>query len=323
MRGPRKADVAMRTRAASLLAAVAAGWLAVAAAAARAQTEPVPSTPALLTGTLAKARDSGTVTIGYRESSIPFSFLSPRQEPIGYSIELCKAIVEAMSDAVHKTLATKWVAVTPATRIEAVASGQVDLECGSTTSNLERQKVVSFSPIVFVAGTKLLVKKGSAVKSFRDLTGQTVAVTGGTTNEKTMRDLSARFKLNLNLLVSPDHAESFALVKAGKAAAFALDDVLLYGFIAQDKSANQGRSDYEVVGEFLSYDPYGVMFRKGDAQLATVVHDTFVALAQDGEIERQYKRWFLRKLPSGTSIDLPMSPQLESIIQTLGGKTTE
>jgi len=323
MRGPRKADVAMRTRAASLLAAVAAGWLAVAAAAARAQTEPVPSTPALLTGTLAKARDSGTVTIGYRESSIPFSFLSPRQEPIGYSIELCKAIVEAMSDAVHKTLATKWVAVTPATRIEAVASGQVDLECGSTTSNLERQKVVSFSPIVFVAGTKLLVKKGSAVKSFRDLTGQTVAATGGTTNEKTMRDLSARFKLDLNLLVSPDHAESFAQVKSGRAVAFALDDVLLYGFIAQDKSANQGRSDYEVVGEFLSYDPYGVMFRKGDAQLATVVHDTFVALAQDGEIERQYKRWFLRKLPSGTSIDLPMSPQLESIIQTLGGKTTE
>jgi glutamate/aspartate transport system substrate-binding protein len=136
-----------------------------------------------------------------------------------------------------------------------------------------------------------------------------------------MRDLSARFKLNLNLLVSPDHAESFALVKAGKAVAFATDDVLLYGFIAQDKSENQGRSDYEVVGEFLSYDPYGVMFRKGDAQLASVIHETFVTLAQDGEIERQYKRWFLRKLPSGTSIDLPMSPQLETIIQTLGGKT--
>ena len=302
------------------LARLAAFVLALQAGAALGQDD---AAPVVLTGTLAKARTTGAVTIAFRESSIPFSFLSPRKEPIGYSIELCKAIVEAMSDAVHKTLATKWVAVTPATRIEAVASGQVDLECGSTTSNLERQKVVSFSPIVFVAGTKLLVKKGSAVKSFRDLTGQTVAVTGGTTNEKTMRDLSARFKLNLNLLVSPDHAESFALVKAGKAAAFALDDVLLYGFIAQDKSANQGRSDYEVVGEFLSYDPYGVMFRKGDAQLASVVHDTFVVLAQDGEIERQYKRWFLRKLPSGTSIDLPMSPQLESIIQTLGGKTTE
>ena len=295
-------------------------WLAVATPA-RAQTEPEPTAPAALSGTLAKARAAGSVTIGYRESSIPFSFLSPRNEPSGYSIELCKAIVEAMSDAVHKTLSIQWKPVTSSTRIEAVTSGQVDLECGSTTSNLERQKVVAFSPILFVAGTKLLVKKGSPVRSFRDLTGQTVAVTGGTTNEKTMRDLSARFKLNLNLLVSADHAESFALVKAGKAAAFALDDVLLYGFIAQDKSANEGRSDYEVVGEFLSYDPYGVMYRKGDAQLASVIHDSFVALAQDGEIDRQYKRWFLRKLPSGASIDLPMSPQLESIIQTLGGKT--
>ena len=286
-----------------------------------AQTEPTPSTPAELTGTLAKVRESGSVTIGYRESSVPFSYLSARGEPIGYSIELCKAIVEAMSDAVHKTLSIKWLPVNPATRIDAVANGQVDLECGSTTSNLERQKRVGFSPTMFVSGTKLLVKNGSPIKSFRDLVGQTVAVTGGTTNEKTMRDLSARFKLELNLVVSPDHADSFALVKAGKAAAFATDDVLLYGLIAQDKAANNGRSDYQVVGEFLSYDPYGVMFRKGDAQLATVVHDTFVTLAQDGEIERQYKRWFLRKLPAGTSIDLPMSPQLETIIQTLGGKT--
>ena len=294
---------------------------ALAGAPAAAQTEPTPSTPAELTGTLAKVRESGSVTIGYRESSVPFSYLSARGEPIGYSIELCKAIVEAMSDAVHKTLSIKWLPVNPATRIDAVANGQVDLECGSTTSNLERQKRVGFSPTMFVSGTKLLVKNGSPIKSFRDLVGQTVAVTGGTTNEKTMRDLSARFKLGLNIVVSPDHAESFALVKAGKAAAFATDDVLLYGLIAQDKAANNGRSDYQVVGEFLSYDPYGVMFRKGDAQLAAVIHDTFVTLAQDGEIERQYKRWFLRKLPAGTSIDLPMSPQLETIIQSLGGKT--
>jgi glutamate/aspartate transport system substrate-binding protein len=289
--------------------------------AARAQSDPTPTTPAALTGTLAKARDSGTVAIGYRDASVPFSYLSARQEPIGYSIELCKAIVEAMSDAVHKTLAIQWVPVNPSTRIDAVANGQVDLECGSTTNNLERQKRVGFSPTMFVSGTKLLVKKDSPIKSFRDLKGQAVAVTGGTTNEKAMRDLSARFKLDLQVVVSPDHAESFALVKAGKAMAFATDDVLLYGLIAQDKSANQGRSDYQVVGEFLSYDPYGVMHRKGDAQLAQVIHDTFVTLAQDGEIERQYKRWFLRKLPSGASIDLPMSPQLETIIQTLGGKT--
>jgi len=278
-------------------------------------------TDASLTGTLAKVRNAGAVTIGYRESSIPFSYLSARKEPIGYSIELCKQLVDAIGDAVHKTLAIKWVPVTSASRIDAVANGQVDLECGSTTSNLERQKRVAFSPTLFVSGTKLLVKKGSPVKTFRDLAGKTVAVTAGTTNEKTMKDLSERFKLGLNIVVSGDHAESFGLVKAGKADAFATDDVLLYGFIAEDKAASQGQSAYEVVGDFLSYDPYGVMYRKDDPQMARVVNETFQMLAQDGEIERQYKRWFLRKLPSGTSIDLPMSPQLETILQTMAVKS--
>jgi ABC-type amino acid transport substrate-binding protein len=285
------------------------------------QSDPAPSTPAALTGTLAKVRDAGAVTIGFRESSIPFSYLSSRNEPIGYSIELCKALVDAMSDAVHKTLATKWVPVTAESRIDAVVNGQVDLECGSTTSNLERQKRVSFSPTIFVSGTKLLVRKGSPIKSFQDLTGKTVAVTRGTTNEKTMRDISERFKLDLNLLVSRDHAESFALVKSGKAEAFATDDVLLYGLIAQDRGNADGPSDYQVVGDFLSYDPYGVMYRKNDPQMAAVVNDTFHDLAEDGEIERQYKRWFLRKLPSGTSLNLTMSPQLETIIQTMAIKS--
>lgn len=304
----------------TLAAALLAGLLCVSLAA-TAQTEPVPTSPTALTGTLAKARESGTVAIGYRESSVPFSYLSARNEPIGYSIELCKAVVEAMSDAVHKTLAIKWVPVTSDTRIDAVVNGQVDLECGSTTSNLERQKRVSFSPTMFVSGTKLLVKKGSPIQSFSDLAGKTVAVTSGTTNEKTMLDLSARFKLGLNLVASRDHAESFALVKSGKADAFATDDVLLYGLIAQDRGTAEGSSDYYVVGDFLSYDPYGVMYRKNDPQLATVVNSTFQILAQDGEIERQYKRWFLRKLPSGTSINLPMSPQLETIIQTMAIKS--
>ncbi|MDM0056151.1 amino acid ABC transporter substrate-binding protein [Variovorax fucosicus] len=295
----------------------AAGLLASGLGVAVAQTQ----TDASLTGTLAKVRNAGAVTIGYRESSIPFSYLSARKEPIGYSIELCKQLVDAIGDAVHKTLAIKWVPVTSASRIDAVANGQVDLECGSTTSNLERQKRVAFSPTLFVSGTKLLVKKGSPVKTFRDLAGKTVAVTAGTTNEKTMKDLSERFKLGLNIVVSADHAESFGLVKAGKAEAFATDDVLLYGFIAEDKAASQGQSAYEVVGDFLSYDPYGVMYRKDDPQMARVVNETFQMLAQDGEIERQYKRWFLRKLPSGTSIDLPMSPQLETILQTMAVKS--
>jgi glutamate/aspartate transport system substrate-binding protein len=303
----------------SMTGALLAGLLCLTPPA-TAQTEPVPTAPAALTGTLAKVRESGTVTIGYRESSVPFSYLSARNEPIGYSIELCKAVVEAMSDAVHKTLTTKWVPVTSESRIDAVANGQVDLECGSTTSNLERQKRVSFSPTMFVSGTKLLVRKSSPIQSFTDLAGKTVAVTSGTTNEKTMRDLSARFKLGLNLVASRDHAESFALVKSGKADAFATDDVLLYGLIAQDRGTAEGPSDYHVVGDFLSYDPYGVMYRKDDPQLKAVIDSTFHDLAEDGEIERQYKRWFLRKLPSGTSINLPMSPQLETIIQTMAIK---
>jgi ABC-type amino acid transport substrate-binding protein len=226
-----------------------------------------------------------------------------------------------MGDVVHKTLAIKWVPVTSATRFDAVANGQIDLECGSTTSNLERQKRVAFSPTIFVSGTKLLVRKGTALKDYRGLVGKTVAVTAGTTNEKAMRDLSERFKLNLAIVVSADHAESFNLVKTGKADAFATDDVLLYGFVAEDAAASKAPAAYEVVGDFLSYDPYGVMYRKDDPQMARVVNETFQVLAQDGEIERQYKRWFLRRLPSGVSLDLPMSPQLETILQTMAVKS--
>jgi glutamate/aspartate transport system substrate-binding protein len=293
-----------------------AGLLAAAAFVLAGPAQAQEQAPTALTGTLAKARETGAITIGYRESSVPFSYLNARKEPIGYSIELCRALVTAIEDAVNRSLTIKWVPVTSDSRIDAVASGKVDLECGSTTNNLERQKRVSFSPTMFVSGTKVLVKKGSPIKSFRDLAGRKVAVTAGTTNEKTLRDLSEKFKLNINLQVTRDHAESFGLVKSGQADAFATDDVLLYGLIAQDAA----KADYEVVGDFLSYDPYGIMYRKGDSQLNKVVVDTFQVLAEDGEIERQYKRWFLRKLPSGESINLPMSAQLETIIQTMSVK---
>ena len=301
---------AVRLPAAWLLAA----WLLAAAGAASAQADrPV---PVELTGTLQKVRTTRVVTIGYRESSIPFSYLSARGEPIGYSIELCRKLVEAISEAVGREVTIKWLPVTPESRIDAVVSGQVDLECGSTTNNLERQKRVGFSPTIFVSGTKLMVGKGSPVRSFRDLGGKTVAVTSGTTNEATMRELARKFKLDYRLLVSRDHAESFAQVLAGKADAFATDDVLLYGLIAQNRQ--QGK--YLVVGEFLSYDPYGIMHRKGDIQLASLITETFRELAEDGEVERQYKRWFLSRLPSGASIDLPMSPQLETIIRSMAAK---
>jgi len=291
---------------------LAAGLLAAAGALAQAQ-----DAPELLTGTLLKARETGSLTLGYRESSIPFSYRSARGEPIGYSIDLCKLLVDAIGAAVDRELTIRWQPVTSQTRIDAVVSGQVDLECGSTTNNLERQKQVAFSPTMFVSGTKLLVKNNSTIKSFRDLPGKTVVVTAGTTNEQTLRDLARKFKLDFTLRVAADHAASFELLTSGQVDAFATDDVLLYGLLAQ----NRRQGEFVVTGEFLSYDPYGIMFRKGDAQLARVVRDTFHDLAADREIERRYTRWFMRKLPSGESLNLPMTPQLESLIQAMGSPT--
>ncbi len=287
--------------------------LGVIAAPAFAQAD---AAPTILSGTLAKVQRTGEVTIGYRDSSIPFSYLSARNEPIGYSIDLCRQVVDAIGDAVGRAVAIRWEPVTSDTRIAAVTSGRVDLECGSTTSNLERQKVVAFSPVMFVSGTKLMVRRGSPIRSYLDLAGKRVVVTSGTTNEKTMHDLKQRFGIDMAIVASPDHAASFRMLAAGQADAFATDDVLLYGLIAQ----NDARADFTVVGDFLSYDPYGVMYRKGDPQMTKLVEETFQQLATDGEIQRRYEKWFLRKLPSNASLDLPMSPQLETIVQTMAIK---
>jgi ABC-type amino acid transport substrate-binding protein len=292
----------------TIVRSAAAGLLALAAIHAGAQ-----DAPTQLGGTLQKVRESGVIAIGHRESSIPFSYLSARGEPIGYSIDLCKQLVDAIGDAVGRQLRINWVPVTSDSRIPAVVSGKVDLECGSTTSNLERQKQVAFSPTMFVSGTKLMVRKGSPVKTFRDLAGRKIVVTSGTTNEKTIREIAAKFKIDTTIVVGNDHAASFAQLQAGSVDAFATDDVLLYGLLAQNKA----QGDYAVVGDFLSYDPYGVMYRKDDPQLARLINDSFRSLAESGEIERRYTKWFLRQLPSGVSLDLPMSAQLDTIIQTM------
>ena len=296
-----------------------ARWLLIAAAAVAswptaAEEEPA---PAAFTGTLRKVRESGSITLAYRSASIPFSYLSPRGEPIGYSIDLCKLLVEAIAEQVGRPLEIRWQPVTPESRIASIASGQSNLECGSTTSNVERRKLVAFSPTIFVSGTKLLVRKGSPIRSFRDLGGRKVVVTAGTTNEAAMRELARKFRLDFALLAAADHAASFAMLTAGEVDAFATDDVLLYGLLAQNKL----QADYVVTGEFLSYDPYAIMYRKDDAQLARVINEAFQALAADREIERRYERWFLRKLPSGVSLDLPMSAQLETTIQSMAAGT--
>ena len=289
-----------------------ASWLAASASAIAADEPPLQQ----LSGTLLKARTSGVVTIAHRDSSIPFSFLSPRGEPIGYSVELCRRLVEAMVEQLGRDLEIRWLSVTSENRMDAIASGRADLECGSTTSNLERAKRVAFSPVIFVSGTKLMVKRGSPIKSFRDLGGKTVVVTSGTTNEQAMRDLAKKFSVDYKLVVARDHADSFARLAAGEVDAFATDEVLLYGLLAQ----NRARGQYNVIGEPLSYDPYAIMYRRDDPQMRQLVNDAFRALAEDGEVQRQYKRWFLGRLPSGERIDLPMSPQLDALVEDMASK---
>lgn len=289
----------------------------IGAAAAGAQTNPnAPGNPNALAGTLKKARDTGVVTIGYREASFPFSYLDARREPIGYSIDLCRLIVETMSDEIGRELQLKWVPVTSASRFEALTSGQIDLECGSTTQNVERQATASFSPVIFVAGTKLMVRRDAGIRSFRDLRGKTVVVTAGTTNEKALRDVSTRFNIGANIVATPDHDQSFAMFMEGKADAYAGDDILLYGQVARAQADDK----VMVVGDFLSYDPYGIMFRRGDPAMASLVDRMFRTIAESRELEHTYNRWFMHRLPGGERLRLPMSAQLESIFGTLSAR---
>jgi glutamate/aspartate transport system substrate-binding protein len=268
-----------------------------------------------LTGTLKKVRASGTITLGYRESSIPFSYLNSSGAPVGYSIDLCGEVVENLAAELDgMAVAIKYKAVTSETRIPALTAGEIDLECGSTTSNFERKKLVAFSPVFFVSGTKLLVKRGSPIASYRDLRGKTVAVTAGTTNQAAVKALSDKQGLHIGFVIGRDHADSFALLAGGRADAFATDDVLLYGLIATNKDA----ADYHVVGEYLSYDPYGLMFRKDDPEFAAVVERTFARLAESRGLVELYDKWFHRRLPSGGRLDIPMSPQLEELFRVMG-----
>jgi glutamate/aspartate transport system substrate-binding protein len=268
-----------------------------------------------LSGTLKKVKETGTITLGYRESSLPFSYLNRRRQPIGYSIDLCREIVEdASTELDGMELRIAFAPVTPANRLRKVASGEIDLECGSTTANVQRRQEVAFSPIFFIAGTKLMVQKSSPVRSYRDLAGKTAVVTAGTTNEAALRTLSDKQKLGISIISAPDHAQSLETLVAGKADAFATDDVLLYGFIATAANAR----DMKVVGEYLSYDPYGLAYRRDDPAFTAVVERTFTRMAGERRLAELYNKWFLRRLPTGETLNLPMGPQLDEIFRMLG-----
>jgi glutamate/aspartate transport system substrate-binding protein len=274
------------------------------------------STPAVLSGTLKKVRDSGAVVIGYREASFPFSSVRPgAAQPLGYSIDLCLGIVEEIvRELAGVPTRVAFAPVTADTRMEAVTSGKVDLECGSTTSNTERQQRVAFSPIIYVAGTKLLVKRASGIASYRDLGGKTLVVTSGTTNETAMKQLNAKYKLGITIVSARDHAESYAMLADGKADAFATDDVLLYGFVVARRAA----ATMAVVGDFITYEPYGIMFRKDDPLMAAAVTRAFLAMAQRRVLADTYRKWFLQPGPDGEALNLPMSAQLSEVFRSLG-----
>ena len=289
----------------SRISTLAAGMIAAA-------TLATPAFADELTGTLKKIKDSGTITIGHRETSIPFSYLDDKQQPIGYSMDICAAIVEEVKkELALPTLTVKMNPVTSQTRIPLMSNGTIDMECGSTTNNLTRAKQVSFAPITFITGTKLLVKKSSKIKSYKDLKNKTVVVTQGTTNERVIKALSDKENLNIKFLNAKDHGESFLTVESGRAAAFSMDDVLLFGLVAKAKKPK----DFEVVGDYLSYDPYGIMYRKNDSDFGVVVNRAIANLMRSGELTKLYDKWFLQKLPDGSIMGFPMSPLLKAGIQ--------
>jgi glutamate/aspartate transport system substrate-binding protein len=273
------------------------------------------NTPVVLSGTLKKIHDSGTLTIGYREASFPFSFIRQGGTPIGYSIDLCLGIVDEIKRELGDApVAVAYQLVTADTRMDAVTGGKVDLECGSTTSNVERQKSVAFSPVIFVAGTKILVKRGSGIASYRDLSGKTLVVTSGTTNETAMHILNDKYKLGITIVAAKDHQESYDMLVSGKAVAFATDDVLLTGFIA----ANKSQDSLAVVGDYITYEPYGIMFRRDDPQMTDAVGRGFDTMAKTGTLLATYRKWFLQPTPTGEFLDLPMSLPLTESLRALG-----
>ena len=267
-----------------------------------------------LSSALGRIKNAHVVHLGYRESSPPFSFLDQANRPIGYSLELCEAIVDEIAIEVDDgDLRIEYVKVTPEDRIQAVLQNRIDLECGSTTANAERSKQVAFSPLMFVAGTRLMVPKASHVQSVTDLKGKTVVVTKGTTNEQAIHNADKKFTLGLNIVTSPDHEQSYQMLVDGKADAFATDDILLYGLIARHKSQDK----FRVTGDFLSYDPYGIMFQKGDPQLAAVVERAFRKLGSGHDLIPLYEKWFVRRLPTGERLNVAISPQLEEAFHAM------
>jgi glutamate/aspartate transport system substrate-binding protein len=265
-----------------------------------------------LSGTLQKIKDAGAITLGHRESSVPFSYYDDNQQVIGYATDLCYKIVDAVkSDLKLDTLDVKLNPVTSATRIPLIANGTVDLECGSTTNNLEREKQVSFTITHFVTANRFVSKKSSNLMTVDDLKGKTIVSTSGTTNIKQITEIGAQKNLDLNIIAAKDHAEAFLMVETDRAAAFVMDDILLYSLVAMSKSPD----DYVISADALSVEPYGIMLRRDDPEFKKVVDAQMTSIYKSGAINAIYEKWFLKPIPpKGINLSVPMSAAFKKVI---------
>ena len=262
--------------------------------------------------TLDKIKKDGAITIGHRDASIPFSYFDDKQQPVGYSMDICMKIVDAVkAELKMPNLQVKLNPVTSATRIPLMANGTIDLECGSTTNNLERQKQVSFAPTTFVTANRLVAKKSAKITKLDDMKGKALVSTSGTTNLKQVTELNGSRGLGMNIMAAKDHAEAFLMVETGRAVAFAMDDILLYSLVASSKAP----ADYVITNEALSVEPYGVMMRKDDPAFKKVVDTAVINLMKSGEIEKIYNKWFMSPIPpKGINLNLPMSASLKKTV---------
>jgi glutamate/aspartate transport system substrate-binding protein len=271
--------------------------------------------------TLKKIKDTGAITLGHRESSIPFSYYDDKQQVIGYAHELLLKVVDAIkADQKLAKLDVKLMPVTSANRITLVQNGTVDIECGSTTNNTERQKQVSFSNTFFVIGTRIQVKKDSGIKDFGDLAGKNVVTTAGTTSERLLRKMNEDKGMKMNIISAKDHGESFLTLETGRAVAFMMDDALLYGEIAKAKKPG----DWAVVGTPQSKEAYGCMIRKDDPGFKKVVDEAIAKVQTSGEIDKIYAKWFMNPIPpKGLNLNMPMSDEMKALHKAPNDKAFE
>src|SRR5438105_5798427 len=281
---------------------------ALLAAAALAVTTPVLAQE----GTLKKIKDSGSITIGHRDDSLPCSYYDEQQKPVGYAVELCLPLVDAVkSELEMPRIDVKYQLITSANRIPLMANGTIDLECGSTTNNLARQEQVWFTITHFVTANRWIAKKSANIRSLPDLKGKTIVSTAGTTNIKQITEINGAQNLGMNIISANGHPEAFQMVETGRAVAFVMDDILLYSLAAQSRSPG----DYAISSEALSVEPYGIMLRKDDVSFKKVVNAAMTSLYKSGQINPIYEKWFQKPIPpKGINLNIPMSDQFKKVV---------